>query len=151
MLYAMIEQFELDHVAIKVSDLSSVCSVFEDLGLPCNTIEQHDNVGMRIAFLGNREIRMELLEVTAETSPIANDKPGLHHLGLKVKDIQGLYKKMKESDFYHVQGDILQGTHSRIFFFKITGQEEILFECVEQELGTGERKMPEREEMKNGK
>ncbi|MCX6583046.1 MAG: VOC family protein [Candidatus Aminicenantes bacterium] len=125
----MIEQ--LDHIAVKVTDLSSVRRVFEELGLPCTGIGQYDEVGMRIAFLGNRETRIELLEVTAETSPIANDKPGLHHLGLTVKDIEGVYKKMKEGDHCQVLGDIRQGAHSRIFFFKIIGQEEILFECVE--------------------
>ncbi|MDQ1352990.1 MAG: methylmalonyl-CoA/ethylmalonyl-CoA epimerase [Acidobacteriota bacterium] len=125
----MIEQ--LDHIAIKVTDLSSVCQALEQLGLPCTGIGQFDEVGMRIAFLGNRETHMELLEVTAETSPIVNDKPGLHHLGIKVKDIEGAYNKMRESDRYKVLGDIRQGAHSRIFFFKIKGQEEILFECVE--------------------
>lgn len=125
----MIEQ--LDHIAIKVTDLSAVCRAFEEMGLPCSRIGQYDEVGMRIAFLGNRETRMELLEATAETSPIVKDKPGLHHLGIKVKDIEEIYNKMKNSDRYQVLGDIRQGAHSRIFFFKIIGQEEILFECVE--------------------
>ncbi len=122
---------QLDHIAVKVNGLSSICRAFEELGLPCTSIEQYDEMGMRIAFLGNRETRMELLEVTAETSPIVNDKPGLHHMGIKVKNIEGIYNKMKESDRYQVLGDIRQGAHSRIFFFKISGQEEILFECVE--------------------
>lgn len=121
----------LDHIAVKVTDLSSVCRAFENLGFHCNSIEQYDEVGMRIAFLGDRETRMELLEVTDESSPIVNDKPGLHHLGIKVKNIEEIYHKMKESDLYEVQGNIRQGAHSRIFFFKIKGQEQVLFECVE--------------------
>ena len=121
----------LEHIAIKVTDLSSVCRALENLGLPCNSIEQYDEVGMRIAFLGDRETRMELLEVIDPGSPIVNDKPGLHHLGIKVKNIEEIYNKMKESDLYEVQGNIRQGAHSRIFFFKIKGQEEVLFECVE--------------------
>jgi len=146
----MIEQ--LDHIAIKVTDLSAVCSAFEGLGLPCASIGQYDEVGIRMAFLGNRETHMELLEATSETSPIVNDKPGLHHLGIKVKNIEEIYNKMKGSERYRVMGDIRQGADSRIFFFKIAGQEEILFECVESEKrGLGERKEREREEMKNGK
>lgn len=121
----------LDHIAVKVTDLSSVCRAFESLGLPCNSIGQYDEVGMRIAFLGDRETRMELLEVIDPGSPIVNDKPGLHHLGIKVKNIEEIYSKMKESDQYEVQGNIRQGAHSRIFFFKIKGQAEVLFECVE--------------------
>ncbi|MCP5104808.1 MAG: methylmalonyl-CoA epimerase [bacterium] len=121
----------IDHIAIKVTDLPVVCRAFENLGLPCESIEQFDEVGMRIAFLGSRETRMELLEVTGDDSPIVNEPAGLHHLGIKVDNIEDTYRKMKESDGFQVMGDIRKGAHSRIFFFKITGQEEILFECVE--------------------
>jgi hypothetical protein len=51
---------------------------------------------------------------------------------MTVTDIEETYAKMKQSDRFKVQGNIRQGAHSRIFFFKIAGQEEILFECVEQ-------------------
>jgi len=122
---------DIDHIAIKVTDLSTLCRTFEDMGVPCKGIDRYDEVGMRIAFLGDGESRMELLEVTDPSSPIVNDKPGLHHLGLKVKDIEEAHRKMTQSDRYRVQGDIRQGAHSRIFFFRIAGQEEILFECVE--------------------
>lgn len=122
---------DIDHIAIKVTDLSTVCRAFEDMGVPCNNIGQYDEVGMRIAFLGDGESRMELLEATDSSSPIVDDKPGLHHLGLKVKDIEKTFDMMTQSDRYLVQGDIRQGAHSRIFFFRIAGQEEILFECVE--------------------
>jgi len=125
----------IDHIAIKVSNLSMVCHAFETLGLPCNSIEKFDEVGMKIAFLGdvkdNEETGIELLEVIDQSSPIANDKPGLHHVGLKVKNIEEIYNRMKKSDQYKLLGEIRKGAHSRIFFFKITGQEEILFECVE--------------------
>ncbi|HLP47518.1 MAG TPA: VOC family protein [Candidatus Deferrimicrobium sp.] len=122
---------QLDHIAIKVGNITELCRVFEDLGLCCTDIGQYDEVGMRIAFLGNSETHLELLEVTNKTSPIANDKAGLHHLGIKVKNIEEVYKKMNESEQFQVLGDIRQGAHSRIFFFKMTEQEEILFECVE--------------------
>ncbi len=122
---------DIDHIAIKVTDLSTVCRALEDIGVPCNDIQRYDEVGMRIAFLGDGESRMELLEAIDASSPIVNDKPGLHHLGLKVKDIEKTYEMMTQSERYRVQGDIRQGAHARIFFFRIVGQEEILFECVE--------------------
>jgi methylmalonyl-CoA/ethylmalonyl-CoA epimerase len=121
----------IDHIAIKVSNLNDVNMALENLGLPCKRIEQFDEVGMRIAFLDAGETAVELLEVTDPSSPIANDKTGLHHLGIKIKNIEETFDMMKKSDKYRVQGEIRQGAHSRIFFFRIAGQEDILFECVE--------------------
>jgi hypothetical protein len=121
----------IDHIGIKVTDLPAVCRALEEMGVPCNHIAQYDEVGMRIAFLGDRESRLELLEVTDPSSPIVDDKPGLHHLGLAVKDIEETYSRMKQSDRFKVQGTIRHGAHSRIFFFKIAGQEDVLYECVE--------------------
>lgn len=128
----------IDHIGIKVTDLQDVCRSFEEMGVPCNHIEQYDEVGMRIAFLGDRESRLELLEVTDPSSPIVDDNSGLHHLGLAVKDIEETYSRMKQSDRFTVLGNIRQGAHSRIFFFKIAGQENVLFECVEQQTTNNE-------------
>lgn len=121
----------IDHIALKVSQLQTVCSAFEALGMTCTSVKQYDEVGMRIAFLGNKDTRMELLEVTHPDSPIVNDADGLHHLGIKVEDIEAAHRRMQENEKYEIMGPIRQGAHSRIFFFKIKGQEEILFECVE--------------------
>jgi hypothetical protein len=124
----------IDHIAIKVSDLATVCQSLKKLGLICDNIEQYKEVGMRIASLGNpnEETTLELLEVTDPSSPIINDPPGLHHLGLKVKNIEDTYEMMNNDAQYSIQGEIRQGAHSKIFFFKIKGQEKILFECVQE-------------------
>lgn len=122
----------LDHIAIKVNGISRVCKALEELGLSCNSIEKFDEVGMRIAFLGPPSgAAIELLEVINKDSPIADEPSGLHHLGIKVENIEEIYDKMKKSDKYRLQGEIRNGAHSRIFFFRLSGQEEILFECVE--------------------
>lgn len=121
----------LDHIAIKVTDLSRVSSALEKLGIPTTSIETFKEVGMRIAFLGSQETNIELLEMTDQSSPIANEKPGLNHLALKVEDIEKIFREIKKSDLFTVEGEIRKGAHSRIFFFRIKGQEEILFECVE--------------------
>lgn len=122
----------IDHIAIKVTQIEPLLSAFEALGMTCTSVAQYDEVGMRIAFLdSDNNTRMELLEVTRPGSPIVNDADGLHHLGVKVKDIEAVYRQMLENEKYRVMGPIRQGAHSRIFFFKVKGQEEILFECVE--------------------
>lgn len=123
----------IDHIAIKVSNLTIACQALENLGLTCKSIEQFDEVSMRIAFLCslNNETTLELLTVTDPSSPIVNDPSGLHHIGLKVENIENIYDMMKDDDRYRLENDIKKGAHSRIFFFRIKGQEEILFECTE--------------------
>lgn len=121
----------IDHIAIKVTNLSQVSQALEELGIPCKSMERFDEVGMRIAFLGEHETGIELLEVINQSSPIVNEKAGFNHIALKVTDIEAIYDRIKKSDRYKLEGEIRQGAHSRIFFFRIRGQEEILFECVE--------------------
>lgn len=121
----------IDHMAIKISDLPQVCAALENLGLACQKVGQRDEVGMRIAWLKHGQTTVELLEVTDSSSPIFNDPPGLHHLGLKVKNLEDTYRMMEKNDQYKIEGKICQGIHSRIFFFRLTGQKEILFECSE--------------------
>jgi len=122
---------KIDHIAIKVTNLQGVIQALSNLGIACNKTEKHDEVGMRIGFLDIGETTIELLEATSLTSPIVQDPPGFHHLGLKTIDIEESFHQMKESNQYKLEGEIRKGAHSRIFFFRIIGQEEILFEFVE--------------------
>lgn len=121
----------ISHIAIKVTDLALVSRALEDLGLVCQKVEKRPEVGMQIAWLKKAETTIELMEVTESSSPIYNDPLGVHHLGLKVENLDEIYRMMKESDRYTIEGGIQHGVHSRIFFFKITGQPEIRFECSE--------------------
>ena len=121
----------IDHIAIKVDDLLQVSSALEALGLPAPKTKQFDEVGMKIAFMKVGEIYLELLKVTDDNSPIVNDPSGIHHIGIKTQDIEATYEKMASSEQFELQGKIRKGAHTRIFFFKLTGNEKILFECVE--------------------
>ncbi len=122
---------DIDHVAIKVADIDTTCDHFADMGFSCNSIGQYDEVGMKIAFLGNGDSHLELLEVTDSSSPIVNDAPGIHHVGIKVKDIEATFNKMNVSEGFLVEGAIRQGAKGRIFFFRLRDEPSTLFECVE--------------------
>lgn|SRR5574341_1064827 len=121
----------IDHVGIKVSNLPQICQALKNLGILCSNIEKYDEVGLQIAFLGAWETSIELLEVINQNSPIAHDKLGLHHMALKTDDIQETYNKMKKSSYYKLEGEIQVAHNRKIFFFKISGHEDTLFECVE--------------------
>ncbi len=122
----------IDHIAIKVDDIHKVSSALEILGVPSPKIRQFDEVGMKIAFMKIGDINLELLKVTSDNCPIVNDPSGIHHIGIKTQDIESTYKKMSNSEQFELQGKIQKGAHTRIFFFKISGQDQILFECVEE-------------------
>lgn len=122
----------IDHIAIKVDDLQQVSSALEVLGIPAPKVKQFDEVGMKIAFMKIGEICLELLKVTDDSSPIADDPSGMHHIGIKTQDIEATYGMMARDKQFEIQGKIQKGAHARIFFFRISGHEKILFECVEE-------------------
>ena len=130
---------EIDHIAIKVSDIEEFSAGLINLGYTLQSSGQYDEVGMKIAFLGaessGKSEKMELLEVTDPTSPIASDPDGLHHLAVSVSDIEASYEMMSRSPLYSVEGTIRQGAHCRIFFFRMAGTEQPLFECCEETVG----------------
>jgi hypothetical protein len=121
----------IDHIAFKVGDLAGICDSFQSIGLVCDEIKTFAEVGMNIAFIKKSQTSIELLEVIDQTSPIANDPEGFSHIGLKVQNIEETFAMMQGDSRFTPIGTIRQGAHSRIFFFRMKGQENVLFECVE--------------------
>ncbi len=127
---------EIDHIAIKVSDIESFAEGLKAMGCSVDSVKQHDEVGMKIAFIsGGDKGRMELLQVTDSASPLAGCPDGLHHIAMAVEDIEASHRMMSESPLYSVEGNVRQGAHSRIFFYRMKGQEHTLYECTEKETG----------------
>jgi len=121
----------VDHIAIKVDDIEKVSRAFEELGYQFQGKTRYEEVAMDIAFLGEGSGKLELLEPFDSSSPIYTDSDGLHHVAVKVGDIEKTHTEMSGSDYFKVEGPVRQGAHSRIFFFRIAGEEATLYECVE--------------------
>ncbi len=90
----------LDHIGIAVSDLPASLAFFRDtLGLHLETSEDIASQKVRAHFLSTGRSSLEMLEATAADSPIAKylDKrgPGLHHIALRVDDIQAALSHLK--------------------------------------------------------
>jgi methylmalonyl-CoA epimerase len=82
----------LDHIGIAVSDVRAALAFFRDgLGLEVHAPEDVESQHVRAHFLPVGEASLELLEATAQASPIARflerRGPGLHHITLRVDDI----------------------------------------------------------------
>lgn len=122
---------DIDHIAIKVKSIETCRDAFKELGYPMISVKQHDEVGMKIGFFGEGSSKLELMEVVDSASPIADHSDGIHHIGMKVEDIEASYLRMNESPLFSVEGEVRQGAHSRIFFFRLTEEPSTLYECVE--------------------
>ena len=90
----------LDHIGIAVRDLGEALAFYRDaLGLEIVDSEEVASQRVRAHFIPTGQSNLELLEATAADSPIARyvEKrgPGLHHLTLRVDDIQAVVAQLR--------------------------------------------------------
>jgi methylmalonyl-CoA/ethylmalonyl-CoA epimerase len=85
---------KIDHIGIAVKSLAEMIPVYEKaLGLKCEKIEEVPSQKVKTAFFDVGGTHIELLEPTADDSPIAkfiNDRgEGIHHVAFATDDILG--------------------------------------------------------------
>lgn len=90
----------LDHVGIAIRDLAAALAFYRDaLGLEVEGVEEVRTQGVRAHVLPAGGPRLELLEATAEASPIARflerRGPGLHHVTFRVDDLHAALEELK--------------------------------------------------------
>lgn len=90
----------LDHVGIAVKDLNAALAFYRDaLGLEIEAPEEVASQHVRAHFIPVGESKLELLEATSAESAIAKyvEKrgPGLHHITLRVEDINAAVAQLK--------------------------------------------------------
>jgi methylmalonyl-CoA/ethylmalonyl-CoA epimerase len=82
----------IDHVGIAVASIDEARRLYELLGLRVEEIEEVPDEKVRVALIACGESRIELLEATDPTSPIAQfierRGPGVHHICLRSDDIR---------------------------------------------------------------
>jgi methylmalonyl-CoA/ethylmalonyl-CoA epimerase len=83
----------LSHVAIAVPNLREACELFSALfGQPIKAINENPEQGVRMALLDIGTLRIELMEPTGDSGPIArylarHPSGGVHHISLAVADM----------------------------------------------------------------
>ncbi len=99
----------LEHIGIAVDDAAAVASLYQDLlgVLPYKT-ETVASQHIRTHFLNAGSTKLELLEATGTTGPIAayveKHGEGLHHLAFQVDDIDETFSRITSAG-YRVLGD----------------------------------------------
>lgn len=93
----------IDHIGIAVRSIDEARRLYETLGLEVEAIEEVAAEEVRVALISCGESHIELLEPTAETSPIArfleSRGPGLHHLCLATDEVKGDDARLREAGF----------------------------------------------------
>lgn len=90
----------VDHIAIAVKNLDEALAFYKAaLGLPEIGIEVVAEQGVRVAKLDIGNTHIELLEPLGPETPVGkfidNKGPGLHHICVKVDDINSELAKLK--------------------------------------------------------
>jgi methylmalonyl-CoA/ethylmalonyl-CoA epimerase len=112
----------IDHIGIAVGDLGASLAFFRDaLGLELDAPEDVPSQRVRAHFLQAGEAAIELVEPTADDSPIAKfvakRGPGIHHVALRVDDIVAALAELKAKGVRLIDETPRPGAHHSLVAF----------------------------------
>jgi methylmalonyl-CoA epimerase len=129
-------EFTIDHLGIAVRSLASAKRIYEKLGLIVSPEEVVEAEQVRLVMVQVGESRLELLEPTSESSPIAKflakRGEGLHHLSLRVPDLEAAVERLKKAGVRLISEEIKTGAGGhRYVFVQPSSAGGVLLELVE--------------------
>jgi methylmalonyl-CoA/ethylmalonyl-CoA epimerase len=112
----------IDHIGIAVSSLSDSLAFFRDaLGLDVDPPEEVVSQRVRAHFIQAGDATLEILEPTADDSPIARfiarRGPGMHHVALRVDDIVAALAELKGRGVRLIDETPRPGAHGSLVAF----------------------------------
>lgn len=112
----------IDHIGIAVADLTASLTFFRDaLGLELEPPEEVASQRVRAHVLQAGDVTLELLEATADESPIARfvakRGPGLHHIALRVEDIVAALADLRSRGVRLIDEAPRAGAHGALVAF----------------------------------
>ncbi len=108
----------IDHLGIGVRSLDDALVFYRDLlGLEVSGREEVPHEKVRIAMLPAGEARIELLEATSEDSPVGKRGPGLHHVALRVPDLEAAVERLRGAGVRLVTDKIQSGAGGHRYIF----------------------------------
>jgi LAO/AO transport system kinase len=128
----------LDHVGIAVESPEPILAFLRDaLGLASDTPEEVPTARVRVRFVGGHAPQLELIEPTAEDSPIARflaaRGSGLHHIAFRVADLERALVMLTARGVRVIDHEPRPGAQgSRIAFIHPSSTGGVLVELVER-------------------
>jgi methylmalonyl-CoA/ethylmalonyl-CoA epimerase len=106
----------INHVGIAVRSIEDQRSFYEStLGAEFEGVQEVPSQKVRVAFFKIHDVRLELLEPTDPSSPVAkfleSRGEGLHHLAFTVENIQDRINELKTSGLRMIDAVPRTGAH----------------------------------------
>lgn len=130
--------FSIDHIGVAVKSLAAAKSIYEKLGLRLAPEEIVAAEQVRVVMVPLGESRIELLEPTSEDSVIAKfiakRGEGMHHVSLRVPDLEAAVERLKRDGVRLVSSEVKVGAGGhRYVFVHPSSAGGVLLELVEGE------------------
>jgi methylmalonyl-CoA epimerase len=113
--------FQIDHLGIAVKSLTAAKAIYEKLGLSVSPEETVAQEKVRVVMIPVGDSRLELLEATADDSTIAKfiakRGEGLHHISLRVPDLEATVASLKSAGVRLVSNDVKTGAGGHRYVF----------------------------------
>lgn len=129
---------KVNHIGIAVSSLDAAMKIVKDVfGLEVTGVEEVPSQKVKVAFVPVGDTRLELLEPTAEDSPIskflATRGEGMHHIALETDDVAGDLRKAEEAGARLIDKEPREGAHgTKVGFLHPKSTFGVLMELVEE-------------------
>jgi methylmalonyl-CoA/ethylmalonyl-CoA epimerase len=133
--------FEIDHLGIAVKSLAQAKTFYQNLGLQVMPEETVAQEKVRLAMVPLGGSRIELLQPLSDDSPIAKflakRGEGLHHVSLRVDNLQSVVENLKKSGVRLINEQIQVGAggHLYVFVHPSSSGGVLLELCEEQRKG----------------
>jgi methylmalonyl-CoA epimerase len=106
---------KISHIGIAVKSIDEAVKFYEKLGLSVESIEEVPSQKVRVAFIPVGDVRLELLESTADDGPIAKfiekKGEGVQHIALAVDDLPKALADAEQNDIALIDKAPRPGAH----------------------------------------
>ncbi len=130
---------ELDHIGIAVKNLDEAIKFYRDiLGLELVEVEEVPEEKVKIAMFKVGSVYIELLQGLSEDSAIskyiAKRGEGIHHIAIRVENVDALTKELKEKGVRVVYEEpkLVSGGKRKINFIHPKATHGVLLEILER-------------------
>lgn len=113
---------KIDHLGVAVRSIEATSKYYESaLGLKCESIEEVPSQKVRTAFFTVGETHIELLEPTADDSPVAKflekNGEGIHHVAFATDDVSAQLGQASEAGVRLIHEVPIDGAGGKLVAF----------------------------------